>query len=597
MEKILYSGMGSIVGPEGVTFRVWAPNANKVYVTGTFNDWNDIENELQSENNGYWSVHLENVKVGDEYKFVLQNGENVFQKNDPYAKKMTGSVGNSVVIDLYEGWEDHEFQLPNFNELVIYEMHIGTFNCEGLEEGQVGTFYTAVEKFDYLRDLGVNAIEVMPVMEFPGKYSWGYNPSHPFAIETTYGGPEGFKHFIFEAHIRGIAVIMDVVYNHFGPDDTDVWQFDGWEENGLGGIYFYNDHRAKTPWGENRPDYGRVEVRNYLRDNAMMWLETYQCDGLRFDATAMIRLLEGYAESDKITLEEGFNFLRDLNSEIREKFPHKILIAEDLKADPIVTGALDKGGLGFHSQWGVGFVHTLRQVLTQVEDHSRDLTHVIESLFNTFNNDVFQRVIFTESHDQVANGSHRLPEEIQPGQAGGEFAKKKSTLGAIALFTAPGIPMIFQGQEFITDGEFDDTIPLDWHRVGHFNGIHDMYRDLIHLRSGSDSRSKGLTGPKTEVLHANQDSLILAYSRTHLDFQDNPVIVILNFSNHVHQGYRIWLDYDGVWQVIFNSGWKGYDDEFSEVNISEVQSEIGDENNPYSILVDIPAYGGIILAK
>ncbi len=597
MEKVLYRGMGSITGPEGVTFRVWAPNANKIFVSGTFNDWNETSDEMEHENDGYWSIHLENAKAGDEYKYVLHNGSKVLHKNDPYAKKMTSSVGNSVVIDLYEDWNDHEFHLCPINELVIYEMHIGTFNCEGLEEGQVGTFYTAVEKFDCLKDLGVNAIEVMPVMEFPGDFSWGYNPAHPFAIETSYGGPEGLKHFIYEAHVRGMGVIMDVVYNHFGPSDTDLWQFDGWEENGLGGIYFYNDHQAKTPWGENRPDYGRKEVRNYLRDNAMMWLEDYQCDGLRFDATAMIRLLEGYAENDKITLLEGFNFLRELNAEIRAKHPNKILIAEDLKTDPIVTASLEQNGLGFHCQWGVGFVHTIKRVLKQMEDENRDLGHVIEALFNIFNDEVFQRIIFTESHDQVANGSFRLPEEIQPGEAGGEYAKKKSTLGAITLFTAPGIPMIFQGQEFIMDGDFDDTEPLDWNRMKHFNGIYDMYRDLIHLRKGSNPNAKGLTGSKTDVLHANQGSLVLAYARIHLDDPESPVLVILNFSHNVHQDYRIGLAHEGLWDVIFNSGWKGYDQEFSEVHIVEVHTQAGEENNPFYISVDIPAYGGIILAR
>ncbi len=126
-------------------------------------------------------------------------------------------------------------------------------------------------------------------MEFAGDRSWGYNPAHPFAIESTYGGPAGFQRFVKAAHQKGIAVLVDVVYNHFGPSDLSLWQFDGWSENGMGGIYFYQDWRANTPWGDTRPDYGRREVRQYIRDNALMWLEDYRCDGLRFDATAYIR--------------------------------------------------------------------------------------------------------------------------------------------------------------------------------------------------------------------------------------------------------------------------------------------------------------------
>ncbi len=596
MEKVL-NGMGAIVGPDGVTFRVWAPNANKVCLMGSFNEWDDTSLLLNQEGDGYWAIHVENAQEGDEYKYVISNGERIFYRNDPYAKKMNHSNGNGIIIDLYKDWEDHEFHTCSFNELVIYEMHVGTFNRNGVENGQVGNLYTAVEKLDYLKDLGINAIELMPIMEFPGDNSWGYNPSQPFAVETSYGGPEGLKHFIFEAHIRGIAVIMDVVYNHFGPSETDLWQFDGWEENGLGGIYFYNDYRAKTPWGENRPDYGRKEVRVFLRDNAMMWLEAYQCDGLRFDATAIIRLINGYENSENVLLEDGFNFLRDLNTELREKFPQKILIAEDLKADPVVTARLNSNGLGFHSQWGVGFVHSLRNVLTERSDEQRNLQSVVDSVFETFNNDVFQRIIFTESHDQVANGASRLPEEIQAGEADGEFAKKKSTLGAITLFTAPGIPMIFQGQEFLSFGKFDDVTPLDWEMTKNFNGINKMYRDLIRLRKAENGRSKGLTGSGTKILHYNEDNLVLVYARVHSAIPDQPVISILNFSHELIRGYRIGMEGSGDWQVIFNSGWKGYDEDFSEVDLVVVKEQEGFDSKPFSILVDIPSYGGIILAR
>ena len=129
----------------------------------------------------------------------------------------------------------------------------------------------------------------MPLAEFAGELSWGYNPACIFAVETDYGGPLGFKRFVKAVHQAGMGVILDVVYNHFGPSDLDLWQFDGWSENGLGGIYFYNDWRAETPWGSTRPDYGRKEVRQFIRDNAMMWLEEYHVDGLRLDMTLYMR--------------------------------------------------------------------------------------------------------------------------------------------------------------------------------------------------------------------------------------------------------------------------------------------------------------------
>ena len=153
-------------------------------------------------------------------------------------------------------------------------------------------------RLGHLRDLGVNAIEIMPVGEFAGERSWGYNPAQIFSVETVYGGPLAFKQFVKRAHQEGIAVILDVVYNHLGPSDLDLWQFDGWSENNRGGIYFYNDDRANTPWGQTRPDYGRGEVRQYLLDNALMWLEEYHVDGLRFDCTEFIRSVNGSDDAE-----------------------------------------------------------------------------------------------------------------------------------------------------------------------------------------------------------------------------------------------------------------------------------------------------------
>jgi 1,4-alpha-glucan branching enzyme len=160
----------------------------------------------------------------------------------------------------------------------------------------------------------------MPIAEFPGGYSWGYNPAHPFAVESEYGGPVGLKELVKAAHAKGIAILLDVVYNHFGPTDMDIWQFDGWSENGLGGIYFYNDWRAKTPWGETRPDYGRSEVRQYIFDNALMWLEKYRIDGLRMDMIPYIRNVN--ADGNPANgLQEGYSLMQWINSEIKNRFP------------------------------------------------------------------------------------------------------------------------------------------------------------------------------------------------------------------------------------------------------------------------------------
>ncbi len=236
---------------------------------------------------GTWSRDVEGVRPGAEYRFTIRTATGDLSRLDPYARQVTSSVGNAVVYDAHAfDWGDGEFRMPTWNDLVIYEMHIGTFAGR---DGRRGDFDRAIRRLPYLADLGIGAIQLMPPFEFAGDVSWGYNPAHMFAVESTYGGPDAFKRFIRAAHEHGIAVIVDVVYNHIGPSDLDLWRFDGWSEGDWGGIYFYNDERAVTPWGATRPDYGRGEVRAFLRDSAITWLEEFRCDGLRLDATTYVR--------------------------------------------------------------------------------------------------------------------------------------------------------------------------------------------------------------------------------------------------------------------------------------------------------------------
>ena len=268
------TGMGAVPYEGGKAFRLWAPHADSVYVTGSFNKWSTHDNPLAKESEGYWSADIADAKVGDEYRYIVVNGSDEISRIDPYAGEVTHSQGNAIIQNPDFDWGKVDFSIAPQNELVIYELHIGTFNDR--PGGPPGNLDKAIEKLPYLRDLGVNAIEVMPAVEFRGDFSWGYNPALIFAIESKYGGPTAFKKFVRSAHEIGLAVIFDVVYNHFGPGDLSLWQFDGWSENNKGGIYFYNDHRSQTPWGDTRPDFGRREVRRYIRDNALMWLEEFQ---------------------------------------------------------------------------------------------------------------------------------------------------------------------------------------------------------------------------------------------------------------------------------------------------------------------------------
>ncbi|WP_460502759.1 alpha-amylase family glycosyl hydrolase, partial [Hymenobacter agri] len=581
----------------GTTFRVWAPHAEAVAVVGSFNNWTGDKHPLAHEADGYWAADVAEAKPGDEYKFRITNGAQTFDRNDPYARQVTNSAGSSVVHNPVFDWGDDNFQMPAWNELVVYELHVGTFNAPDAE--RVGTFLSVIEKLPYLRDLGINCIELLPATEFPGSRSWGYNPANPFALESDYGGPQAFKELVKAAHAHGIAVVLDVVYNHFGPGDLDLWQFDGWSENDGGGIYFYNDWKAETPWGHNRPDYGRPEVRQYIRDNALMWLTDYRCDGLRADAIAFIRNVHG-EEDPGADLPEGWSLMRWVNEEIGKTMPWKITIAEDLRGNAGITETVENGGQGFGSQWDGAFVYPIVDALTTPNDADRDMHAVAGALTQRYNDDAFRRVIYTESHDEVANGKHRVAEEIMPGAADHWFAKKRTTLGAALVMTAPGIPMIFQGQEMLADGAFVDTEPVQWQRAEERGGLVGLYRDLIALRRNQRGNTRGLTGQHARVSHINNADKLVAFVRQSGDATapGDTTVVLANFANQAHAGYTIGLPGPGHWTVRFNSDWQGYDGEFGDMPSFGLDAEEGEYDGfAWHGSIAIAPYAALILSQ
>ena len=592
--------LGATLLEGAVHFSVWAPHAKSVAVTGDFTKWSKkgIPLEPADDGSGEWSAIVPKAKPGMEYQFVVvgADGERR-QRIDPRARRVTNSVGNAVVyIDDFD-WEDDDFTMPGWNELVIYELHVGTFNVT--EPGRPGTFDSVIERLDFLTDLGVNCIHVMPVSEFAGDFSWGYNPAHPYAVEEAYGGPDGLKRLVKAAHQAGIAVVLDVVYNHFGPSDLALWQFDGWSENGKGGIYFYNDWRSSTPWGDTRPDYGRGEVRTYIHDNALMWLEEFRCDGLRMDMIPYMRHVSG-GEDEGDRLEEGYSLLRWINASIRDKYPHKITVAEDLHGNAFVTDAPEDGGCGFGTQWDGDFVHPVREAIITGEDAHRSIESLQHALLRRYSGDAFSRTVYTESHDEVANGRSRVVEEIagEEGAVNNYYSVKRAALGVALTLTAPGIPMLFQGQALLEDKWFSDQDPLDWKRLKKFSGIRDMYRDLIGLRRNLEGRTRGLQGQHTQVLVADDNDKVLAFLR----WYDNPatdgVLVVLNFKDTTYDGYAIGLDLAGKYKLLFNSDWSGY----SEHNVdAPTYEDIGTEaveqhGRGHRVVLNLGPYAAYVLA-
>lgn len=522
------------------------------------------------------------------------SGDKQVLRIDPYAREVTSSVGNAVVYDPHFDWGGDDFHLPAVNELVIYEMHLGTFHDK--EDGKTDKFAEAVQKLDHLQRLGVNVIEVMPLAEFAGGLSWGYNPSCMFAVETNYGGPAGFKRFVKSVHQAGLGVILDVVYNHFGPSDLDLWQFDGWSENGQGGIYFYNDWHAETPWGMTRPDYGRKEVRQFIRDNALMWLEEYHVDGLRLDMTLFMRNVRGNGDPGG-DLPDGWSLVQWINRDVRQRLPRFITIAEDLQNEDRLTKPVDQGGAGFTAQWGARFVHPVRAAVITPDDAQRSLDSVRQALEGRYNGDPFQRVIYSESHDEIANGKSRVASEINPENPDCWAAQKRTTLAAALVLTAPGIPMLFQGQEFLEDGWFQDSVPLDWHKSEEFSGLVRLYRDLIHLRLNRGGSTRGLTGSGLNTFHQNQADNVIAYHRWHQGGPGDDVVVVVNLSHLAHENYQLGFPSPGTWRLRLNSDWNGYSRAFGNQACSDVVAgaELRDDSqNPRTAGRDgFPAVGTI----
>ncbi len=593
IETSIGPGMGATVVPGAVRFRVWAPYAKQVYVAGDFNAWSMSSTPLAAEGNGNFVAEVPDARAGQKYKYVIHSaaGDKIW-RTDPRAQQVENSIGAGIIHDPNTYTWKANGSTPQFHEQVLYELHVGTFNDE--PGGGPGTWKSASKKLDHLVDLGVNMIAVMPIAEFPGDESWGYNPSFPFAPESAYGTPEDFKAFIDEAHTRGIGVILDIVHNHYGPTDLSLWCFDG-ECLGHGGPYFYTDWRARTPWGDTRPDYGRNQVRDYIRDSAQQWLGEYRLDGLRWDATKFMRTATG---DNNTSIPNGYSLLQYINDDSKRLFPWKILIAEDFGGGNSVSQSTISGGMGFDSQWDGAFVHPIRDALRAGRDEDRSMWRVRDSIVTSYNGQGTQRVIYTESHDECANGKSRVPEMIAPGRADSWAARKRSALGTALVLTSPGIPMLFQGQEFLEWSGFDGNTPIDWSKATTYSTTLNLYRDLVHLRRNWHNSTRGLSGNNTNVHHVNDSGKVIAFHRWMNGGAGDDVIVVANFSNQSFGNYTIGVPRAGAWHVRFNSDSRRYSDDFGNFPSFDTSAEsAGQDGMPFRANVGIGPYSTIILSQ
>lgn len=564
--------LGSTFHDDGVNFTVWAPFAKAVNLLLTI-EFDSKAIPMSSDGKGYWSVENVDAQPGQSYLYEIttQSGEKL-KKNDPYARQLTDSDnGLSIIVDREFDWGDaDEFVKIEHNKAIIYELHIGTFHRP--DASTTGTFYTAIEKLDYLADLGVNYIELMPVTSMAQSHGWGYAPNYIFSVENAYGGRRGLLDFVKACHEKGIGVILDVVYNHFFKK-TDLWQYDGWHENDLGGIYFYNDERGMTPWG-GRPDYGRPEVRQFILDNVTMWLADYRIDGLRVDSTIYMRNSDGNNDNHDLDIADAWSLLADINKLAHKINPNVLMIAEDNSSNAGIVQPITKGGMGFNAQWEVGFPHVIRDSLGVTKNADQPRLQGIEYELNrTYSGNAFDKVIFSDSHDTAANGSVRLNEAVTPGNAGSVFARQRTLLASAIALTAPGIPMLLQGQEFMQEGAFNDWQMLEWDKTEQFAGIVEAHRHLINLRLNRYDNTRGLVGQFTHLFHRDDTNNVIGFHRWDQGGSQDDTLVIINFDQKRLKDYEIILPVEGEWRVRFNSSWKGYSVDFHDTPIELITTD------------------------
>ncbi len=420
-------------------FRLWAPAASKVELR-----LDSVAVPMQKKAGGWWSLDHE-ITLGAPYSYSIDGREPL---PDPRsASQPDGVHGASRLVDhSVFPWTDSRWQAPPLSSAVIYELHIGTFTREG-------TFESAIARLDYLVQLGVTHVELMPVAQFSGSWGWGYDGVNLYAPQCSYGCPEALKRLVNACHAKGLAVIVDVVYNHLGPVGNYLSRF---------GPYFSDRH--STPWGEaiNMDGDGSAEVRRFLCDNALMWLRDYHFDGLRLDA---IHAIFDFS---------ALHFLEQLATEVDELEAqtgrHLVAIAESDLNDPRAITPREAGGFGIDAQWSDDFHHALHTVLTQettgyyadfgtIADLAKALQRafVYDGRFSKFRNRVHGRPLerlsgshflgYIQTHDQVGNRANgeRIEHLVGP-----ELAK----VAAVLVMCSPFVPMIFQGEEFAASNPF-----------------------------------------------------------------------------------------------------------------------------------------------
>jgi len=583
----------------GASFAVWAPNARSVRVKGDFNSWNGSVTAMRSLGaSGVWEIFVPGAEIGHRYKFEIASRDGSWhEKADPMAQatEVPPSTASVITASSYT-WADDEWlekraqTQPHAAPMSIYEVHLASWR-QGL-----GYRALADELVEYVSRLGFTHVELMPVAEHPFGGSWGYQVTSYYAPTARLGVPDDFRYLIDKLHQAGIGIILDWVPAHFPKDAWALARFDG--------TPLYEDPdplRGEHPdWGTMIFNFGRREVRNFLVANALYWLQEFHIDGLRVDAVASMLYLD-YSRKDgqwrpnahggRENL-EAISFLQEANATAYKKVPGVITIAEESTAWPGVTAPTNIGGLGFGLKWNMGWMNDTLRYLSELpinrRYHHGELTF---SLIYAFS----EQFILPLSHDEVVHGKGSIMRKM-PGDWWQQLAGVRALLAY--QWSHPGKQLLFMGQEFAQEAEWNESRGLDWWHLD--NPMHSGVADLVARMNTIYKASPALWADDFshegfEWIEAGDgDHNTIVFLRKTPDFSER-MVCIVNFAGIPHEGYRVGLPHGGAWLEVLNTDAIEYGGS-GVGNLGRVEAEeIPWQGRPFSVRLRVPPLGALWL--
>ena len=589
-------------GVKGVNFAVWAPNAKRVSVVGEFNQWDGRKHQMRRQGDiGIWDIFIPDVKENALYKFELLDSKgNLRTKADPYAFGAELRPGTaSLVRGLPDKVSGNQFKSGSNNPdkpISIYEVHLGSW-----KRGEDNRFLTykemAEQLIPYVKDMGFTHIELMPISEYPFDGSWGYQATGLYAPTSRYGSPQELKDFIKAAHDAGLQVILDWVIGHFPTDEYGLQRFDGTA------LYEHEDPKEgfHKDWNTFIYNFGRTEVANFLRGNALYWIERFGFDGIRVDAVASMvyrdySRKEGewipnrYGGKENI---EAIEFLRRTNKMLQKEAPEVVEIAEESTS---FGGVTHQEGLAFSYKWNMGWMNdTLRYMK---EDPIHRKYHHNQMTFGMIYQ-YSENFVLPISHDEVVHGKCSMLDKM-PGDCWQKFANLRAYYGY--MWGYPGKKLLFMGCEFAQGAEWNFQGSLDWHLLeedngGWHNGMQRWVKDLnkIYKEYPALYQRDQDPGGFDWLIVDDSDSSIFVYSR--YDHSGNEVIVISNFTPIPRETYQFGVYRGGRYRVILNSDDGNYNGSGYSQTMEYIAKNEGSHGKPFSLTVSVPPLATVFLYR